>query len=102
MKSSSTLRYMMSTRRQTLRSPHIHEPVVHQQVSSFNEFRANLVRQKHVLVEGGIIHAGRQQGDRGIGSPPQEPVRKEFQAGRFHSVQPRELASCDTGAGSLS
>ena len=43
--------------------PHVNEPVPREQVSALHQLRADFARQKHVLVERGVIDARRQQRD---------------------------------------
>ena len=54
---------------QALRGPHVDEPVVDQQVAPLDQFRAELLGQEYVLVEGGVVDSGSEQGDDGVGAP---------------------------------
>ena len=48
---------------------HVNETVVDQQVAAFDQLRANLASQEQVLIESGIVDAGRQERDARVGVP---------------------------------
>ena len=54
---------------QPLGGAHVDEAVPDQQVPPFDQRRAELLREEHVLVEGGVVDPGGEQDDAGVGSP---------------------------------
>ena len=65
---------MTSTWRKPRRCARVHEAVVDQQVAPLHELRAKLARQEHVLVEGRVVDARRQQHDRRVRLPPRRQL----------------------------
>ena len=52
---------------QAVGGAHIDHAVADRQIAPLHQFRADFPRQEHMLVVGGVVDAGRQQGDDGVG-----------------------------------
>ena len=57
---------------------HVDKPVVHQEISAFDQRRPDLTGKKHMLVERRIVNARRQQNDAWIGPPLRRELDKGF------------------------
>ena len=87
---------------QAVGGAHIHVAIPHYQVLAFHQFGPDFAGEEHVLIEGGVVDAGREQGDDGVALPAGAQFLKgglKGSAVALHFLHPR--AAVDAGEGDL-
>ena len=54
---------------QSVCGAHVHESVVHQQIAALHQLHPHFPGQKHVLIKGRVVDAGREQNDARVADP---------------------------------